>query len=160
MELGVTQGKCDHAQSAVAKMAEELTTERQTFEVATRSTEVFRSEVRDLRRQLESRTEEVGILQGQLSSSVAARIQAEREHDSSVEEVARVTAEKAAAEQLASDLQDDFDVGIEEARHVAAVECWDATTTKNVSRGVTFHFFESLFPPLDGVEPFGDNPAE
>ena len=71
VELGVTRGKCDRAQSAVAKMAEELTTERQALEVTTRSTEVFRSEVRDLRRQLESRIEEIGILQGQLSSSGA-----------------------------------------------------------------------------------------
>ena len=45
-------------------MAEELTTERQALEVLTRSTEVFRSEVQDLRQQLELRTEEVGILQG------------------------------------------------------------------------------------------------
>ena len=50
VELGVTHGKCDHAQSAVAKMAEELTSERQALEVVTRSTEVFRSEARDLRR--------------------------------------------------------------------------------------------------------------
>ena len=70
-----------------------------------------------------------------------------------MEEVARVTAEKPAAEQLASDLQDDFDVGVEEARHAAAVECRDATATENVSRGVTFDFFDSLFPPLDGADP-------
>ena len=74
VELGVTQGKCDCAQSTVAKMTEELTIERQALEVATRSTEVFRSEVRDRRRQLESRTEEAGILQSQLSSSEAARV--------------------------------------------------------------------------------------
>ena len=160
VELGVTRGKCDRAQAAVAKMAEELTTERQALEVATRSTEVFRSEARDLRRQLESRTEEVGILQGQLTSSEAARVRAERKRDSLAEEVARVTEEKAAAEQLASDLQDDFDVGVEEARHAAAVECRDATATENVSRGVTFDFFDSLFPPLDGADPVGDDPAE
>ena len=102
----------------------------------------------------------MGILQGQLSSSEAARVRAEREGDSLAEEVACLTAEKAAAEQLASNLQDDFDVGIEVARHAATVECRDATATENVSRGVTFHFFDSLFPKLDGVEPFGDNPAE
>ena len=106
---------------------------------------------------MESRTKEVGILQGQLSSSEATRVRAEREHDSLAEEVARVTMEKVAAEQLASHLQDDFDVGIKEARHMAAVECRDATATENVSQGVTFHFFDSLFPPLDRVEPLGDD---
>ena len=90
VELGVTRGKCDRAQAAVAKMAEELTTERQALQVATRSTEVFRSEARDLRRQLESRTEEeVGILQGQLTSGEAARVRAERKRDSLTEEVVR-----------------------------------------------------------------------
>ena len=158
--LRFTQGKCDHAQSAVAKMVEELTTERQALEVATRSTEVFQIEGRDLRRRLESRTEEVGILQSQLSSIEATRVRAEGERDSLAEEVARLTAEKAAAEQLASDLQDDFDVGVEEARHAAAVECREATATENVSRGVTFYFFDSLFPPLDGIEPLGDELAE
>ena len=74
--------------------------------------------------------------------------------------MARVTVEKAAAEQLAPDLQGDFDVGVEEARHAAAVECRDATATENVSRGVTFHFFDSLFPPLDGADPIGDDLAE
>ena len=109
---------------------------------------------------MESRTEEIGILLAQLSSSEAARVRAERERNSLAEEVALVTAEKATAEQLASDLQDDFDVGVEEARHAAAVECRDATTTENASRGVTFHFFDSLFPPLDGVDLTGDDPAE
>ena len=59
-----------------------------------------------------------------------------------------------------SDLQDDFDVGIEEARHDVAVKCRDATTTENVSRGVTCHFFDSFFPTLDGVEPLGDDLVE
>ena len=72
------------------------------------------------------------------------------------EEVARLTAEKAATVQLASDSQDDFDVRIEEVRHAVVVECWEATVTENVSRGITFYFFDSLFPPLDGVEPLGD----
>ena len=116
--------------------------------------------MRDLRHQLESRTEEIGILQGQFSSSEAACVRAERERDSLAEEVARVTAEKAASEQFASDLQDDFDVGVEEARHAVAVECRDATATENASRGVTFHFFDSLFPSLDGADPVGDAPAE
>ena len=115
-------------------MAKELTSERQALKVATRSTKVFRSEVRDLRRQLESRIEEIGILEGQLPMSEAARVRAECERDSLAEDVARATAEKAAAEQLASDLQDDFDVGVEEARYAAVVECRDATATENDSR--------------------------
>ena len=134
--------------------------ERQALEVETQSTKVFRSEERDLQRQLESCIEEVGILQGQLSSSEATRVRAERERDSLAEEVARVTTEKVATEQLAFDLQDNFDVGIEEARHIAAVEYRQATATENVSRGITFHFFDSLFPPLHGVEPLGDELAE
>ena len=70
----------------------------------------------NLRRQLDTRTDEVNITHGQLTSSEAERVRAERAHDSLADEVARLTAEKAEAERLASDLQDDFDVGVEEAR--------------------------------------------
>ena len=50
-------------------------------------------------------------------------------------------------------LQDHFDIRVKQARHAAMVECWDATVGENVSRGVTFTFFNSLFLPLDGADP-------
>ena len=70
-----------------------------------------------------------------------------------MEEVAQLIAEKTVAEHLACDLQDDFDVGVKEARYTMAVECREATATENFSRGITFAFLDSLFPPLNGVEP-------
>ena len=48
--------------------------------------------------------DEVNIIRGQLSSSEATRIREERECDSLADEVAQLTVEKAAAEQLAFDL--------------------------------------------------------
>ena len=69
-------------------MAGELTMERRALEVATRSTKVFQSEVWYLRCQLDTRTDDVNIIQSQLSSSEAARVRAEPERDSLAEEVA------------------------------------------------------------------------
>ena len=63
-----------------------------------------------------------------------------------MEEIARFIVEKAVVEKLASNLQDDFDVGVDEARCAAVVECQEDTATENVSRGITFDFFDSLFP--------------
>ena len=42
---------------------------------------------------------------------------------------------------------------IGEAWRVTSVECREATEVENVSRGVTFTYFSSLFPPLDGADP-------
>ena len=42
---------------------------------------------------------------------------------------------------------------VEEVRRAVAVECWEATAAENVSRGVIFAFFDSLFPPFDRIEP-------
>lgn len=127
----------------------ELAEERRAFEVATRSIEVFRDEVNDLRRQLDVRTDALEVSHSQLAASEAARVRAERERDSLVEEVARLSAQKAKAEQRVSDLQDDFDVGVKEARYAAALVCREATAPENVSRGVTFSFLSSLFSSLN-----------
>ena len=81
--------------------------------------------------------------------SEAACVRAERESDSLAEENARLSAQLAEAERRASDLQDDYDIGTEEARRARAVECWKATATENEARGVTFDFFDTLFPSLD-----------
>lgn len=87
--------------------------------------EVFRSEVQDHRRQLNTRTEEVEIMQTQLMTSEVMQTQlmmseatcvwAERERNYLAEEVSRLAQEKAEAMQLAFDMQDDFD--IESRRH-------------------------------------------
>ena len=152
VELRVVQDRCDRAQVSAEKLAAELADERRAFEVETRSTEVFRTEVSDLRRQLELRSSALEVAHNQLASSEAARVRAERERDSLAEDVARLSAQKVEAEQRASDLQDDFDVGVEEARYAAAVECREATADENASRGVTFNFFNFLFPLPDGDE--------
>ena len=51
------------------------------------------------------------------------------------------------------------EVGVEEGSHVRAVECREATTVENVSRGVTFSFFDSMFSPLEGADPALDLPS-
>ena len=48
-----------------------------------------------------------------------------------------------------SDLEDDWDIALEEARYAAAVRVRDATMKENASRGTTFSFFDGMFPPLD-----------
>ena len=153
VELQIAQGQRDGAQLSVAKMAGELTEERRACEVATRSAEIFRTEVTDLRRQLDARSDALETSHRQLTSSEAARVRAERERDSLAEENARLSSQLAEAERRASDLQDDYDIGTEEARRAGAVECRDATATENEARGVTFDFFDTLFPLLDEGAP-------
>ena len=85
----------------------------------------------------------------QLTSSEAARVRAERERDSLAEEKARLSSRLAEAERTALDLQDDYDIGTEEARRAGAMECRDATAAENEARGVTFDFFDTMFPLLD-----------
>ena len=48
VELRITRDRCDGAPMSVAKMAGELNEERRDCEVASRSTEIFRTEVADL----------------------------------------------------------------------------------------------------------------
>ena len=88
----------------MAKMAGELTEERRASEVATRSAEIFRTEVADLRRQLDARSDVLEMSHRQLTSSEAARVRAERERDSLAEENARLSSRLAEAERRASDL--------------------------------------------------------
>ena len=144
MELQIAQGQRDGAQLSVAKMAGELTEEQRACEVATRSAEIFRTEVTDLRRQLDARSNALETSHRQLTLSEAARVRAERERDSLAEENARLSSQLAEAERRASDLQDDYDIGTEEARCAGAVECRDATAAENEARGVTFDFFDTF----------------
>ena len=81
--------------------------------------------------------------------SEAARVRAERERDSLAEENTRLSSQVVEAEQRASDLQDDYDIGTEEARRTGAVECRKASAAEIEARGVTFDFFNILFPLLD-----------
>ena len=104
MEPHIAQGQRDGAQLSVAKMAGELPEERRAGEVATRSAEIFRTEVTDLRRQLDSRSDALETSHRQLTSSEVARVRAERERDSLAEENARLSSRIAEAEQRASDL--------------------------------------------------------
>ena len=77
------------------------------------------------------------------------RVRAERERDSLAEENARLSSLLAEAERRVFGSQDDYDMGTEEARRPGAVECREATTAENETRGVTFDFFDTLFPHLD-----------
>ena len=52
----------------------------------------------------------------QLTSSEAVRVRAECERDSLAEENPRISSLLVEAERRASDLQDDYDIGTEEAR--------------------------------------------
>ena len=57
-----------------------------------------------------------------------------------------------------ADLEDDWDLALEEARYAAAVRVRDATAKENASRGTTFSFFDAMFPPLDDA-PQVDDPC-
>ena len=127
-------------------MAGELTEERRAYEVATRSAEIFRTEVTDLRRQLDARSDALEVSHRQLTLSEAAHVRAERARDSLAEENARLSSQLAEAERRASDLQDDYDVGTEEARRTRAVECRDATATENEARGSLLTSLTPCFP--------------
>ena len=83
---------------SVAKMAGELTEERRAYEVASRSVEIFRTEVADLQRQLDARSDALETSHRQLTSSEAARVRAERERDSPAEENACLSSQLAEAE--------------------------------------------------------------
>jgi len=109
----------------------------------------FSPEVADLRRQLDALSDTLETSHRQLTSSEAACVRAEHECDSLAEENARLSSQLAEAKRRASELQDDYDVVIEEARRAGAVECREATATKNEARGVTFDFFDTLFPLLN-----------
>ena len=84
----------------------------------------------------------------------------EHECDSLTEEGPRLTKEKAEAVQFASNLKDDFDIGVEETRRAVAMECRKATEAENVSLRITFSFLNSLFLPLDRAEPLGGGDEE
>ena len=64
------------------------------------------------------------------------------------DENARLSSLLAEADWRASDLQDDYDIGTEEARRAGSVECREATAAENETRRVTFDFFDTLFPPV------------
>ena len=137
VELRVVPDRCDRAQPSVAKMAGELTEERRACEVASRSIEIFRTEVTELRRHLDARSDAMETSHSQLTSSEGARVRKERERDSLAEENAHLSSLLAEAERQASDLQDDYDIGAEEAHHAGAMECREATAAENETQGVT-----------------------
>ena len=59
---------------SVAKMAGELTEERRACEVASRSTDIFRTEVVEFRRHLDARSDAMETSHNQLTSSDAPRV--------------------------------------------------------------------------------------
>ena len=50
-----------------------------------------------------------------------------------------------------ADLEDDWDVALEEAQYAAVVWVRDAAAKENASRRITFAFFDDMFRPLDDV---------
>jgi hypothetical protein len=65
--------------------------------------------------------------------------------------------EKDDAVRAKADLEDDWDIALEESRYAAAVWVRDETAKENASRGTTFSFFYGMFPLLDDV-PQADAP--
>ena len=103
--------------------------------MASRSIKIFRTEVADLCRQPDARSDAMETSQSELASSEAARVWAKRERDSLAEENARLSSLLAEAERRAFDLQDNYDIETEEARRAGAVECREAAATENEARG-------------------------
>ena len=106
---------------------------------------------------LSGRDEELKIVHARLSASEISRVKAERERDSLLVEMQAIIEEKDDAVRAKADLEDDWDIALEEARYAAAVRVRDVTAKENVSRGTTFSFFDGMFPPLDDV-PQADDP--
>ena len=96
-------------------MAGGVTDERRACEVTSRSREIFRTAVADLRCQLDARSDAIETSHSQLALTEAARVRAKRERDSLAEENACLSSLLAEVERQASDLQDDYDIGTEEA---------------------------------------------
>ena len=71
-------------------------------------------------------------------------------------EMRAITEEKDDAVRAKADLEDDWDITLEEARYAAAVRVRDATARENAARGTTFSFFDGMFPPLDDVPQVDD----
>lgn len=86
------------------EVSEQADIERKASEGVTHMVQVFRGEVQDLRRQLDTRADEMKIVQGHLMTSEVACVQAELEYDSLAEDVTRVTQEKMEVVHLTANL--------------------------------------------------------
>ena len=64
--------------------------------------------------------------------------------------------EKEDAVRSKTDLEDDWDLALEAARYEAARRVREATENENASRGTTFSFFNTMFPPYDDELPEDD----
>ena len=71
-------------------------------------------------------------------------------------EMQAITEEKDDALRAKADLEDDWDIALEEAHYTTAVRVRDAAAKENASRGTTFSFFNGMFPPLDDVSQVDD----
>ena len=105
---------------------------------------------------LSSRDGDLNIVQARLSASEISRVKAEREKDSLLVQMQTLIEEKDDAVRSKVNLEDDWDLALEEARYAAAIRVRDATAKENASRGTTFSFFDAMFPPLDDAPQVDD----
>ena len=139
---------------------EKAAAEKASREKAEQAADTFLGETKKLQAALSSRDEELNIVHARLSVSEISRVRAERERETLRAEVQTLIEEKDDVVRSKTELEEDWDLSLEVAHYEVAMRVKDATAEENASRGITFSFFDAMFPPLEDELPEDDLPPE
>ena len=139
------------AREEASRLSAELAAEKVSREKAEQSVEAFLREAKKLQTMLSGQDDELKIVHAQLSSNEISCVQMGREHGLLLVEVQAIIEERDDDVRAKADLEDDWDVALEEARYATAVWVRDATAEENASLRTTFSFFDDMLPSLDDV---------
>lgn len=149
-EASRAREEASRAREEASRLSLELNSEKEGRAQVEDSAARFLKETQRVQGLLDGRGVELGIIQRQLSGSEASRVQAECDNETLLGELTNIQKEK-------RDLEDGWQIALEETRYNAAVRCRDATAKENAPRQTTFLFFDGIFPPPSKID-LGDEP--